>query len=158
MLYFSWRKSTHSKVDASSVETSSLWEPPLPFGRQERHYFLCLLFLLSRKFSNATNSAPNDISKLITPSTTITVSKAVILRTSPPFCCYSGKPVSLQLLGGIPLRFAAVVAKRVPLARSNLSWVLSCVFPRKIMIPLYCCIINDFQAKSTVKMRWFSAL
>ena len=52
-----------------------------PVCRRERHFYFCS-FLLSRKENNATNSEPNAVNVLATPSTTIMVSKTVIYATS----------------------------------------------------------------------------
>ncbi len=55
-----------------------------PVGRRERHFLFYLLFLLSRKFSNAINRTPEDISEVSIPSTIIKISKSVISVTSLP--------------------------------------------------------------------------
>ena len=90
MIYFEIGKAPTSKWMLPFEVFSSFSRAASPVCRQERHFYLCLLFLLSRKFSNAINNELNDISKPITPSTTIMVSYTVIHVTSLPR--YSGKP------------------------------------------------------------------
>ena len=64
-----------------------------PVGRQDRHFYLCLLFFsLSRKASNAMSKLPKDISKANIPKKIEMISKAVISTTSLPM--YSSKLVS----------------------------------------------------------------
>ena len=55
-------------------------------GRQERHFYFFLLFLLSRKFRNATTKPPKVQSKVNIPRNIETISKAVII-THLPFLC-----------------------------------------------------------------------
>ena len=78
-------------------------------GRQERHFYFFLLFLLSRKFRNATTKPPKVQSKVNIPRKIEIISKAVIttlrLRSASvrakrmstghpaPLPMYSGKPV-----------------------------------------------------------------
>ena len=83
-----------------------------PVCRQDRHFYLCLLFFsLSRKASNAMSKLPKDISKANIPKKIEIISKVVISATSLPM--YSSKLVSY-------IREATSNA-----TLSALSWVLS---------------------------------
>ena len=55
MIYYEYKESTHSKVDAPRVLELNCSKRAEPFlwDRQEGYFYLRLLFLLSRKFSNA---------------------------------------------------------------------------------------------------------
>ena len=72
-----------------------------PVGRQDRHFYFRLLFLLSRKASNATIKLPKDISNANIPMKIDMISKAVIGATSLPM--YSGTPVFINSGGYHPI-------------------------------------------------------
>ena len=96
------RESTHSKVDAPSLgQWLSLRTPPILWIRQDRHFYFRLLFLLSRKASNATIKLPKDISNANIPMKIEMISKAVIGATSLPM--YSGTPVFINSGGYHPV-------------------------------------------------------
>ena len=54
-------------------------------GRQERHFYFFLLFLLSRKFRNATTKPPKVQSKVNIPRKIEIISKAVIITHLPSY-------------------------------------------------------------------------
>ena len=78
-----------------------LTDTAYPVGRQDRHFYFRLLFLLSRKASNATIKLPKDISNANIPMKIEMISKAVIGATSLPM--YSGTPVFINSGGYHPV-------------------------------------------------------
>ena len=98
--YYMKRKSTHSKSGCSQRLVRLLSSLPLSWTRRERHFYLCLLFLLSRKFSNATMRLPTPAITPMAVRTAISISYSVIRTTSLPMD--SGKPV--HWLGRLPPR------------------------------------------------------
>ena len=81
----STKKSTHSKVDAPERVKLGSYEPASPVCRQERHFYLRFLFLLSkRKLSNATSRLHDVTTKVSIPKNIEIISNAVICATSLP--------------------------------------------------------------------------
>ena len=78
-----------------------LTDTAYPVGRQDRHFYFRLLFLLSRKAGNATIKLPKDISNANIPMKIEMISKAVIGATSLPM--YSGTPVFINSGGYHPV-------------------------------------------------------
>ena len=79
------RKSTHSKVDAPEYDVIWSLDHASSVGRQERHFYFFLLFLLSRKFRNATTKPPKVQSKVNIPRNIDIISKAVIITHLPSY-------------------------------------------------------------------------
>lgn len=73
MLLYLYKKSTHSKADAPGLRTVFM-NNAYPVVRQDRHLYLFLSFLLSRKASNAMIKQPKDINNANIPIKIETVS------------------------------------------------------------------------------------